>query len=484
MSLRVRLTAISVLLVALGLLGAGIATRHYLDSFLIDRVDQQFASAQFPSLQALLSDDPQGTRGLANALPSGSYVALVTPGGGAVRTLYVGNGTHEAPGFLASAGRGISTINDYRVESVDAATVAGPGTPEGSARLVIAIPLDDVHSTVQRLTMIELLVGAIALVAVAVLALILVRVGLRPLGRIEQTAGAIAAGDLTQRVENSDPRTEVGRLGAALNEMLTQIEQAFAERERSENRLRRFVADASHELRTPLTSVRGYAELFRRGASERPEDLDVVMRRIEDDATRMGLLVDDMLLLARLDQGRPLERDLVDLGAIAADLVDEARVLHPQWPVELTMQGDAAVVGDAPRLRQAVGNLLVNARAHCSEGTPVAVAVHGDEDVVTLDVTDEGPGIAADDLPRVFERFYRADPSRSRASGGSGLGLSIVASIAEAHGGTATVASEPGRGATFRLTLPSAGSACKTADADADLSNGGSTTQATAFRQA
>ena len=173
--------------------------------------------------------------------------------------------------------------------------------------------------------MIELLVGAIALVAVARgCALILVRVGLRPLGRIEQTAGAIAAGDLSQRVENSDPRTEVGRLGSALNGMLAQIEQAFAERERSENRLRRFVADASHELRTPLTSVRGYAELFRRGAAERPEDLAIVMRRIEDEAARMGVLVDDLLLLARLDQGRPLEHEPVDLGALATDLVDDA----------------------------------------------------------------------------------------------------------------------------------------------------------------
>ena len=240
----------------------------------------------------------------------------------------------------------------------------------GSATLVIAVPLDDVHSTVQRLTMIELLVGAIALVAVGVLALILVRVGLRPLGRIEQTAGAIAAGDLSQRVENSDPRTEVGRLGGALNEMLAQIERAFAERERSENRLRRFVADASHELRTPLTSVRGYAELFRRGASDRPEDLRVVMRRIEDEAARMGVLVEDMLLLARLDQGRPLEREPVDLGAIAADLADDARMLHPDWPVELRVDGETIVTGDELRLRQALGNLLANARAHTPAGHP------------------------------------------------------------------------------------------------------------------
>ena len=481
MSLRFRLTAISVLLVALGLLGAGIATRHYLDSFLVDRVDQQFGSAQVPALYSLGDRDPGAARNLANSLPPGSYVALVTPPGGVVGVRYVGTGNHRTPDFLASAPTGISTIDDYRVQAVDAASVAPPDSiASGSATLVIAVPLDDVHSTVQRLTMIELLVGAIALVAVGVLALILVRVGLRPLGRIEQTAGAIAAGDLSQRIENSDPRTEVGRLGAALNEMLAQIERAFAERERSENRLRQFVADASHELRTPLTSVRGYAELFRRGASDRPEDLRVVMRRIEDDAARMGVLVEDMLLLARLDQGRLLEREPVDLGGIAADLADDARMLHPDWPVELRVDGETTVTGDELRLRQAIGNLLANARSHTPEGTPVTVAVTGNGDVVTVEVADRGPGIAAEDLPRVFERFYRADPSRSRASGGSGLGLSIVASIAEAHGGEAGVASEAGQGATFTLSIP----ACKSGDPDADLTNGGSTAQATAFRQA
>jgi len=327
MSLRFRLTAITVLLVALGLLGAGIATRHYLDSFLIERLDQQFKSAQTPALFALANDQPDAgsQRSLANALPSGSFVAVVTPDGGIVRSLYVGSGNHDTPPFLADAPAGISTEHDYRIQSVDASAAAPPGVVDaGSARLVIAIPLDDVHSTVQRLTMIELLVGAIALVAAGVLALILVRVGLRPLDRIEHTAGAIAAGDLSQRIENSDPRTEVGRLGGALNEMLAQIERAFAERERSENRLRRFVADASHELRTPLTSVRGYAELFRRGASDRPEDLRVVMRRIEDDAARMGVLVEDMLLLARLDQQRPIERRPVDMLTLAADAVQDA----------------------------------------------------------------------------------------------------------------------------------------------------------------
>ena len=400
---------------------------------------------------------------------SGSYVALVTPQRGAVSARYVGTGKHRTPDFLASAPTGISTIDDYRVQAVDAAAVAPPDSiAAGSATLVIAVPRDDVHSTVQRLTMIELLVGAIALVAVGVLALILVRVGLRPLGRIEQTAGAIAAGDLSQRIENSDPRTEVGRLGAALNEMLAQIERAFAERERSENRLRRFVADASHELRTPLTSVRGYAELFRRGASDRPEDLRVVMRRIEDDATRMGVLVEDMLLLARLDQGRPLEREPVDLERSPPTWRTMRGCSTPTGPWSCGWRANhrdrrrvAAPPGDRQPARQRPG---AHARGHPCHRRRVRQRAfrdcRGDRPV---------PGIPAEDLPRVFERFYRADPSRSRASGGSGLGLSIVASIAEAHGCAAAVTSEAGRGATFTLSIP----ACKSGDPDADLTNGG-----------
>jgi two-component system, OmpR family, sensor kinase len=285
-----------------------------------------------------------------------------------------------------------------------------------------------------------------------------VRVGLRPLEGIGTTAGAIAAGDLSQRVAPADERTEVGRLGLSLNAMLIQIEAAFDERRASEDRLRRFVADASHELRTPLTSIRGYAELFRRGAGSRPEDLEKSMARIEAEASRMGVLVDDLLLLARLDQGRPLERDPVDLGAIATEAVDAARAVDPERPIDVAVEGRGAMVGDGGRLRQVVDNLLDNARVHTPEGTPIHVRVRGEDDGVVLTVTDEGPGLSAEAAARVFERFYRGDPARSRQTGGAGLGLSIVSAIVDAHGGSVAALENNGEetsaGATFRVRLP------------------------------
>jgi two-component system OmpR family sensor kinase len=283
-----------------------------------------------------------------------------------------------------------------------------------------------------------------------------VRVGLRPLDQKATTAGANASGDLSQRVEHADDRTEVGRLGAALNTMLGHIEQAFAARTASEQRLRRFVADASHELRTPLTSIRGYAELFRRGAAERPDDLATAMRRIEDESARMSVLVDDLLLLARLDQGRPLEREEVDLVALASDAVDDARAVSPDRPITFETNGPVTVTGDEARLRQVTANLLTNARAHTPEGTRVHVRVRSTPEGAEIEVADDGPGLAPDEAARVFERFYRADPARTRSRGGSsGLGLSIVAAIASAHGGRATLDTAPGQGATFRVALPS-----------------------------
>jgi two-component system OmpR family sensor kinase len=281
-----------------------------------------------------------------------------------------------------------------------------------------------------------------------------VRVGLRPLDGIAATAGAIAAGDLTRRVRPAEPGTEVGRLGLALNAMLGQIEAAFAERRASEARLRRFVADASHELRTPLTSIRGYAELFRRGAAARPEDLATTMRRIEEEAERMGVLVDELLLLARLDQGRPLDRRPVDLAEVAAEAVEQARVIDPGRPLELAASGPVVVLGDRERLHQVAANLLANVRAHTAPGTAARVEVAAADGRAVLQVADQGPGMHPEQAARAFERFYRADPARSRGAGGAGLGLSIVAAIAQAHGGRATVASAPGRGTTVRVALP------------------------------
>ena len=283
------------------------------------------------------------------------------------------------------------------------------------------------------------------------------RLGLRPLTDIEHTAGAIAAGDMSRRIEDESPTTEVGRLGGALNTMLGTIEAAFAERKESERRLRQFVADASHELQTPLTSVRGYAELFRRGAADRPEDLSTAMRRIEAESERMGVLVDDLLLLAHLDQNRPMTRGKVDVRAITHDLVGDARVVDPGRPLTFVAPEPVVIDGDEQRLKQVVTNLLSNARTHTPPGTPVTVGVRRAGDEAVIEVEDRGPGMTPEHAARIFERFFRADPSRTRASGGSGLGLSIVSAIAEAHGGRVEVETNPGHGATFRVLLPVSG---------------------------
>ena len=346
--------------------------------------------------------------------------------------------------------------------------------------VVVAASLDGIDSTTRQLRLIDLVVSLVVLLVLAAVGVVIVRASLRPLVEIEQTARAIAAGDLTRRVPDRDPRTEVGRLGRALNTMLAQIESAFGARaaseasarrseeaaRRSEDRMRRFVADASHELRTPLTTIRGFAELYRQGAGRDPAELDRLMRRIEDQAARMGLLVEDLLLLARLDQQRPLGREPVDLLALAAEAVTDARAVAPDRPIELVLgtgDGDPAgaalvVLGDDQRLRQVLANLVNNALTHTPAGSPVEVRV-GTAPLdgapgAAVEVVDHGPGLTPEQAERVFERFYRADKARSRAAGGTGLGLSIVAALVAVHGGTVQVDSVPGRGARFRVVLP------------------------------
>ncbi|WP_433211995.1 sensor histidine kinase [Dactylosporangium sp. CS-047395] len=331
--------------------------------------------------------------------------------------------------------------------------------------VVVAISFDEIDSSVSRQVVMSATIGGFVLLVLAVVAYVMVRSSLRPLVEVEQTAEAIAAGDLSRRVPESDPRTEVGGLAQALNTMLGQIETAFDERRASEEaalasegRMRRFVADASHELRTPLTSIRGFAELYRQSGQT-----DDNIRRIEHHATRMGLLVDDLLLLARMDQQRPLEKRPVDLLSLATDALIDARVTATDHRLRLrtpNSEDDDAdteapiVLGDEARLRQVLQNLLSNALNHTPAGTEVTVFVGTDADKAILEVSDNGPGMTEDDAARVFERFYRTDPSRTRALGGSGLGLSIVAALVKAHNGEVTLKTAPAKGATFRVTIP------------------------------
>ncbi len=347
-----------------------------------------------------------------------------------------------------------------------ATTVPGPN---GTALTVlVATDQGEVDTAIGDLSRLYLWIAVGALVVLGGLGYALVRSSLRPLEEVEQATEGIATGDLSRRVPVRRPGSEVGRLATAFNTMVERIESAFRARERSEasarsseERMRRFVADASHELRTPLTSIRGYAELYRQGAVTNPEDVAGVLHRIEEQAARMGLLVEDLLLLARLDQQRPLEHARVDLAVLAVDAVHDVHAVAPERVVGLRLpptEGDdpaeVPVVGDEARLRQVLGNLVNNAVTHTPPGTPVEVRVRAQRHEAVLEVADQGPGLPADQAERVFERFYRADPARTRASGGTGLGLAIVAAIVAAHGGRVEVQTTVGVGTTFRVLLP------------------------------
>ncbi len=285
-----------------------------------------------------------------------------------------------------------------------------------------------------------------------VVGLWVIRIGLKPLDAMGKTAAAIAAGDLTQRVEEDD-RTEVGRLGLALNSMLAHIEEAVSALEASESKLRRFVADASHELRTPLAAVRAYAELFARGAASRPDDLERSMKGISRESERMSILVDDLLLLAHLDEGRPLALEPIAFEDVVAEAIETAKTLEPDRPLETDLT-PSTVLGDHDRLRQVIDNLLANVRAHTPPDAPLNVTLLHDGQSAVLAVADSGAGMDEETRAHVFERFYRADPSRARASGGAGLGLAIVDAVVEAHGGTVEVESKPGAGTTIRVRIP------------------------------
>jgi two-component system, OmpR family, sensor kinase len=331
--------------------------------------------------------------------------------------------------------------------------VAAPGA--GPEVLVVGMSLEQMADTLQRVLSIAGVMTVAILATLAAVAIWMIRLGVRPMTEMAGTAEAIAAGQLHHRVSVDGAGTEAARLGSSLNRMLERIEEAFAARSASEERLRLLVADASHELRTPLTSILGYAELWRSGGLDDAGDRSEAMRRLDEEARRMGVLVDDLLLLAHLDEGRPLERKPVDLDRIVADAVADARAIEPDRPITLEAAA-ARVTGDDSRLRQVTGNLLANARVHTPPGTPVHVVVTTTGEKVRLEVADEGPGIDPENRDRLFERFYRADPARSRGSGGSGLGLAIVAAVVEAHHGEVRVDEPPGGGARFVVELPAA----------------------------
>jgi two-component system, OmpR family, sensor kinase len=329
-------------------------------------------------------------------------------------------------------------------------------SPRGEGLTIVAIPLEALEQTLDRLLLVEGLVIAAVLALLAVLSWVLVRAGLRPLERIGATADEIAAGELSHRVEAVDERTEVGRLGLALNAMLERLDEAFRQREASEGRLRRFLADVSHELRTPLASIRGYAELFRIGAASEPDQTDKAMRRIEEESARMGVLVEDLLTLARLGEVRDRPSEAVDLGALAADAAADARAMDPARAITVSGDDEAVVLGDPDQLRQVLANLMRNALVHTPAGTPVEVRVRRDgAGQAELEVRDHGPGLPDGDPAALFDRFRRPESDGPRA--GAGLGLAIVAGIVSAHGGEVSAADAPGGGASFVVRLPVAG---------------------------
>jgi two-component system, OmpR family, sensor kinase len=489
-SLRARVLASVLLLAALGLVALAAVTYAEQRSFLLGRIDQELRGAG-PALSRALdtagfrpADGDNSTDGShGDELPAGR-------GGPGGPNLNLPPGTYgqrrDASGkvlghILITYGQAApatpripASVPIAKLFTVGSAGSSGlryrayaSHDPEDSGVTVVAVPLREVDQTLNRLLLVEALVIAGVLVALGASAFFVVRLGLRPLDRMEITAGEIAAGQLSRRVSPATPRTEVGRLGLALNAMLERLEQAFAQREASEERLRRFLADASHELRTPLASIRGYAELFRMGATRDEAETQTAMRRIEDESKRMGVLVEDLLTLARMDEAPQLSRAPVDLSVLARDAVEDAHAIAPERPIDLDAREAAVVCGDSHRLRQVLANLLRNALVHTPAATSIEVSVAQDEQTVTVSVRDHGPGLPDTSPERLFDRFWRAEGGRERGKAGAGLGLSIVGTVVDAHGGRVSAANADGGGARFTVVLPKAVSDAEPDAADA-----------------
>jgi two-component system OmpR family sensor kinase len=472
-SLRTRVMAAAALLVALTSLVTAVLGTTLLRSYLLARVDDQLqdfskVASRIVTRQQLRPSDSSRPQ----TLPAQFLVEVI-----------------GADGQISMAGGPLGATDGPRLSAAQLGDVGTPFTApaagtsgdswrvlveqmSGGGHLVIASGLGDLDGTVTRLEIADALAAGVAVVLLAGLGLPLVRASLAPLREIESTAAAIAGGDLSRRIDHAEGNTEVGRLADALDVMLASIEAAYLARAdgearalQSQDRMRRFIADASHELRTPLTSVRGLAEYgLQQGGEAGPEELLRLMGLIVREAGRMGGLVDDLLLLARFDAGRALERRPVDLASIAAEAVQQARIVAAGRPITLEAAEPVIVDADAERLRQVIDNLIGNAIQHTPAGTPVAVSVSSEPGSGRLTVADRGPGLTREQASHVFERFYRTDDARTRARGGTGLGLAVAASLAAAHGGELTVDAEPGHGAAFQLRLPRPGTLQATAN--------------------
>jgi signal transduction histidine kinase len=455
--------ATAALLVVLTSLVTAILGTTLLRSYLLSRADDQLQDFSKVASRIVTREQLQPSdSGRPQALPAQFLVEVVA-----------------ADGQVSMAGGPLGSADGPRLSAAQLSDVGTPfttaaaGTSGDSWRvlvehdssgghLVIATSLGDLDSTVSRLEIADALAAAAAVVLLAGLGLPLVRASLAPLREIESTAAAIAGGDLSRRIDHAAGHTEVGRLAEALDLMLASIEAAYQARAdgearavQSQERMRRFIGDASHELRTPLTSIRGLAEYgLQQGREADPEELLRLMGLIAREGGRMGRLVDDLLLLARFDAGRALERRPVDLASIAAEAVQQARIVAAARPITLEAAEPVIVDADTERLRQIIDNLIGNALQHTPAGTPVTVTVSSEPGSARLTVADQGPGMTREQASHVFERFYRTDDARARARGGAGLGLAIAASLAAAHGGELTVDTQPGRGAAFHLRLP------------------------------
>jgi len=468
-SLRNRLILAAVFLASLAIIASDFAANTALRSYLISQVDNQLFSISSGSLERL---DRAGIAPQSEFEESRSPFRVLQPIRGVPTSTSLtlldreGNLIGQVGGELAGQNFGVTGLKVSQVERYENKpfTIEGEGRnpdvralalvlPTGMGSVIAANSLEEVDKTLSQLRFLFFFLGLIAIFLTALVSRWIIAISLRPLDKVEETAEAIAAGDLSARLPAAKPDTEVGRLTTSLNMMLSRIEQSFSVRVESENKLRRFVADASHELRTPLTAIRGFAELHRQGAVSGEEKTKELISRIEGESIRMSSLVEDLLLLARLDQARELDFEPVDLNTLIVEVVASAKAAGPNHPIELNLpQEELFVLGDSRRIHQVVANLLANARTHTPLGTKINITARQTLAEVIIEVADNGPGLSKSDQERIFERFFRADPARVRNSGeGSGLGLSIVDAVMKAHGGYVSVKSELDKGATFTL---------------------------------